>query len=339
MSARLATTPAWPPLPAGESDATTRMAWYAAVARWAPSKHNTQPWHFVVRDGSLEVWADPLRALARTDPDRRELIISVGATIGTAAVAAHAAGYNVAVGLAPNGGDGPLAGMHEVGPRVPMPEDGPLLAAVADRRTDRGPLDAESLGADRPFLLQSVVSAHGCSLRLVSTPGDRKTLAALVRRADRLLLERGTIDEELNSWLRPPGDNRRDGVPTDHTRGAAASIRAEFVQRDYSAARSTPAHDRVGRDRPLVGVLCTPADTPTDWLRAGQALAAMLLRATVAGANASYLNQPIEEAAIRCELRDQLQLDGVGQLVVRLGRGGRVPPTARRYLRDLIQRR
>lgn len=338
MSAPLARTPPWPHVPAGESDANSRMAWYAAVARWAPSKHNTQPWHFVVRDGALEVWADPLRALARTDPAGRELTISVGAAIHLAAVAARAAGYDVAVRLAPQGDDGPMALMHEVGPRVPTPEDGQLLAAVARRRTDRGPLDADPLGDDVPFLLQSAVSAHGCSLRLVSTPGDRKTLAALVQRADRLLLERGLVDEELTPWLRAPGDHRRDGVPTEHTRGPAASIRAEFVQRDYTAAGSMPAHDRVGRDHPLVGVLCTPADITTDWLRAGQALAAMLLRATVAGASASYLNQPIEEAAIRCELRDQLQLDGVGQLVVRLGKGGDVPPTPRRYLRDLIQR-
>jgi hypothetical protein len=338
MSASRAATPPWPPRPAGGSDANTRMAWYAAVARWAPSKHNTQPWHFVTRDGALEVWADPLRALVRTDPARRELTISAGAAIRLAAVAAHASGYDVEVRLAPEGDDGPMARINEVGPRVPTPEDGQLLAAVACRRTDRGPLDAEPLGPDLPFLLQSIVSAEGCTLRLVSTPGDRKTLADLVQRADRLLLERGAVDAELAPWLRPPGDNRRDGVPTDHTRGTAASMRAEFVQRDFSSAGSLPAHNRVGRDHPLVGVLCTPADTTSDWLRAGQALAGMLLRATLAGGSASYLNQPIEVAAIRCELRDQLQLDGVGQLVIRLGRGGRVAPTPRRYLRDIVQR-
>lgn len=337
MSTRLARAPSWPPFPA-ESDANARMAWYAAVARWAPSKHNSQPWQFVVRDGSLEFWPEPLRALASTDPLRRELTISVGAAIGVAVVAAHAAGYEVVVRLAATGDDGPLAWMHEVGPRTSTSEDAELLAAVARRRTDRGPLDADRLGRDLPFLLQSAVSAQGCSLRLVSTPGDRKTLAALVQRADRLLLERLLVDAELTPWLRTPGDNRRDGVPTDHTRGAAASMRAEFVQRDYSAAGSTPAHNRLGRDHPLVGVLCTSADGRSDWLRAGQALTAMLLQATVAGASASYLNQPIEEPAIRSELRDQLQLDGVGQLVVRLGSGGRVTPTPRRYLRDLIQR-
>jgi hypothetical protein len=338
MSTALTRTPPWPTAPGIGSDANSRMAWYAAVARWAPSKHNSQPWHFVVRDGSLEVWADPLRVLAGTDAVRRELTISIGAAVGLAVVAAHAAGYDVTVRLLPLGDAGPQAVLCEVGPRAATPEDARLLAAVARRRTDRGPLDAVVLGPDLPFLLQSTVSAHGCSLRLVSTPGDRKTLAALVQRADRLLLARGVVDQELTPWLRVPGDNRRDGVPTDHTRGAAASVRAEFVQRDYSVPGSAPAHDRKGHDRPLVGVLCSPADSTEDWLRSGQALMAMLLRATDAGASASYLNQPIEETAIRSELRDELRLDGVGQLVVRVGKGGRVAPTARRYLRDLIQR-
>lgn len=36
--------------PVATADVTTRLAWYAALARWAPSKHNSQPWRFVVRE-------------------------------------------------------------------------------------------------------------------------------------------------------------------------------------------------------------------------------------------------------------------------------------------------
>ena len=77
-------------------------------------------------------------------------------------------------------------------------------------------------------------------------------------------------------------------------------------------------------------MLCTPDDEVRSWLVAGQALGAVLLHATVAGASASYLNQPVEEAAIRAELRDQLSLPGTAQLVLRLGAGGPVLPTPRR---------
>jgi hypothetical protein len=57
------------------------------------------------------------------------------------------------------------------------------------------------------------------------------------------------------------------------------------------------------------------------------ALAAVLLRATVAGVGASYLNQPVEQAAVRVELRDRLHLPGPAQLVLRMGLGTPSNPT------------
>jgi hypothetical protein len=312
------------------------MAWYAAVARWAPSKHNTQPWRFVIRDESLEFWTDPTRTLTATDGHQREMFIACGAAIHLAVLAAHAAGHQVRVHVLPDGDDGPAARIRETGSHSATMDDLDLFGAIARRRTDRGPLDADALPADLPFTLQAAAAAYAASFRMATTPGDRATLADLVQRADRLLLQRGLVDRELAPWLHSPEVARRDGVPTDHTRGAAASVRAEFVQRDFSTANSRPAQDRVGPDRPLVGVLCTPTDRVSDWLATGQALASLLLRATLAGANSSFLNQPVEEAAIRSQLRDQLSLTGVAQLVLRLGVGGEVLPTPRRYLRDVI---
>ncbi|MBK5307168.1 MAG: hypothetical protein JJD92_10810 [Frankiaceae bacterium] len=334
----LASAPPWPPMPDAIRGREARMAWYAAVARWAPSKHNTQPWQFVLRDESLELYADPSRTLAATDPHRREMVISCGAAAQHAAVAARAAGFDVAMPLFPDGSDGPLTRISEVGPRSTTARDTDLLDAIARRRTDRGPLDAHQLGQELPFELQSAAAAEGGALRLVSRPGDRATLADLVQRADRLLQRRGEVERELAPWLRVPGDAHRDGVPANHTRGPAASQRAEFVQRDFSTVSSRPEQDRPGEDRPLVAVLTTPNDRIADWFAAGCALGAVLLHATTAGANASYLNQPVEDVALRAELRDQLQLTGFAQLVLRIGVGAQVPPTPRRYLRDLIHR-
>ena len=159
------------------------------------------------------------------------------------------------------------------------------------------------------------------------TLSRRDLLAAVSRRR---------TDRGLAQRLRAPTGRRRDGVPTAHKRDAAASLRAEFVQRDFSTATSQPGPDRAGPDHPLVGVLCTPADGMRDWLSACKALDAMLLRATVVGANSSYLNQPVEEIAFRAELREQLQLNGVAQFILRVGVGGTVAATPRRHLDDLI---
>jgi hypothetical protein len=127
-------------------------------------------------------------------------------------------------------------------------------------------------------------------------------------------------------------------VPADRTRGAASSYRAEFVQRDFSTPTSAPSEDRGGNDHPLVGVLCTTRDLPANWVQAGEALMAVLLQATLAGANASYLNQPIEDTALRTQLREHLWLPGVPQAVLRIGVGAEVAPTPRRPLDDVVVR-
>jgi len=329
---------AWPPMPTERDPVQARLEWYAAVARWAPSKHNSQPWRFVVAGDVLEVWADPMRTLAETDPHRRELVLAGGAASELAAVAIRSLGREAVVALLPDGPSGPLARLREGRDRVVTDADRALLSAVAVRRTDRGPLDAAALPPDLPFLLQRAASAQEAGLRLVSTPGDRATLARLVERADRILSERGAAEQELAPWLRAEADRRPDGVPADHTRGPAASRRAEFVQRDFSTRTSSPAQDRDGPDRPIVGVLFTAADLPVDWLRAGRALASVLLLAAAHGASASYLNQPLEDPALRSELRDHLSLPGPAQMVLRLGIGDHVVPTPRRPLEDVLFR-
>ncbi len=244
-------------------------------------------------------------------------------------VAARAAGHELAVEWLPEGAV--LARGRESGPHAPDGSEEALLAAVFDRRTDRGPLDATGLPASVPFALQRAALDAGADLHLVATEGDRRSLADLVARADRLLVRDGAIDEELAAWSRGAGDGRADGVPTSQTRGPAASYRAEFVQRDFSAGeRTRPTMDRLGADAPLVAVLGTRGDRAADWLTGGQALGAVLLLAETYGAHASYLNQPCELPALREELRASLRMETAPQVVLRLGIGGDVPATPRR---------
>ncbi|MDP9102359.1 MAG: hypothetical protein M3N21_09475 [Actinomycetota bacterium] len=337
-----AVPPPLPPLPLSAeplpgSDLADRLSWYASTARWAPSKHNTQPWRFVVRRDCVEVWSDPMRILPATDPHRREMTISCGAAVHLACVAARGIGYRPIATALPDGPGGPLARLVEAGAWKTTPADRALLEAVWRRRTDRGPLDAEQLPPSLPFLLQTSAAEQGATLRLLYTPGDRATLAGLTGRADRLLVLYGGVHRELAGWLREEGDLRPDGVPTDHTRGPAASYRAEFLQRDFSGptGRARPSQDRPGADRPIVGILATASDSTRDWLVAGQALASVLLSATVNGASASYLNQSVENPAIRARLREQLTHPDVPQLVLRIGAGGAVTPPPRRAVDEV----
>ena len=314
-----------------------RLTWYASTARHAPSKHNTQPWRFVVGASNLEIWPDASRRLTASDRTGRELVISCGAAAQTAVVAAAALGYRLEALPWPDGPDGPVARLREAG-RVPSTNHAcRLLVAVLRRHTDRGPLDGGALPPSLPVSLRNTAAEHGCSIQLVTGEGNRRTFARLLAESNRQLSREVEVGEELRRWLRLPGDDATDGVPATATRAPHAADTTEFAQRGFSVPGVTPAHERDGIEAPLLAVLYTADDRPLDWFRSGRALMALLLEVTAAGGNASFLNQPVELPHTRELLRTELRIAGHPQLVLRMGRGGDVDPTPRRSLEDLLR--
>ena len=80
---------------------------------------------------------------------------------------------------------------------------------------------------------------------------------------------------------------------------------------------------------PVLVILGTSADTPTDWFAAGQALEKVLLYATSQGIQTSFVNQPIEVSSLRSMLRTIVGRNDFPQLVLRMGYGSAVLPTPR----------
>lgn len=90
-------------------------------------------------------------------------------------------------------------------------------------------------------------------------------------------------------------------------------------------------------DAPLLAVLGTEHDERLDWIRAGEALEHLLLRAAAEGLHAGYLNQPCQVASLRPQLAELIDRAGVPQLVLRLGRPTKSStPSPRRPVGDVI---
>ena len=108
----------------------TKALFRKAVERasWAPSVHNTQPWHFVVRPDVLELHGDNNRQLRALDPTGRQMVISCGCAL-----------FNARVGLAADS-------VVQVD-RLPNPAKPELLARIT-LRDEQAPLDAA--GQARP---------------------------------------------------------------------------------------------------------------------------------------------------------------------------------------------
>jgi hypothetical protein len=121
---------------AAHLDRTTARA-VIALANRAPSVHNSQPWRWRVESSSIDLFADPDRALPATDPDSRDLRLSCGAALHHLRVALLAAGLGATVHRLPD----PANPMHlaavETHSGRPSPDDLALARAIENRRSDR----------------------------------------------------------------------------------------------------------------------------------------------------------------------------------------------------------
>jgi nitroreductase len=290
----------------------------------APSVHNTQPWRWQLGDHSVELYADRSRHLVDTDPDQRDLMISCGAVLHHLQVALATAGVaSTLEHLRDSPGSGPLAIVRIV-PGKPDGRAVTLGIAIEARRTDRRAFT----GPVEPALLRELVTlAHdqGARLHPIDDPHRRTRLLAIL--TDAAVRQRHVpgYPAELAIWTRR--DSRsRDGVPADLRTPmlSAPGLRPFPPGRLPIGTRPRLAEitDRGAQpvQQDTLAVLATDTDTPTERLRAGEALSAILLFATTVGLGSTPLSQAMEIEHTRARLARELpELIGQPQLVIRLG--------------------
>jgi hypothetical protein len=81
--------------------------------------------------------------------------------------------------------------------------------------------------------------------------------------------------------------------------------------------------------------MVTPGEDEESWLRAGQALQRLLLRAADQWVFASLQTEPLQSTSVRAQIRSSLALPGAPQLLLELGVSRASHPTARRPAEEL----
>jgi nitroreductase len=313
-----------------------RQAGYLiGVAGRAPSLHNTQPWRFTVSGDAIELHDDASRQLT-LDPGGREMLISCGAALYGLRLAVRSLGYRPEVELLPGSGRRPLARVR-LGPEAPMTADErKMLAAIPHRHTHRGPFEAGPLPAGLLARLQDDAAAEGAILAEIDPGPARRELMTLLAVAGRGQNRDPRSRAETWRWTREVTSPARDGVPA-HAFPAVLSREPERLpQRDFDLGRGLGLLPTGGPVPPVMAVLLTPGDGEEDWLRAGQALQRLLLRAASQWVFARLNTQPLEDVETRTLIRDRLALPGAPQMLLALGISRTARATARRSASDLI---
>ncbi len=292
------------------------------AAVMAPSSHNTQPWRFRITGDTLDVFADSSRHLHVIDPARRQQVQSCGCALYNARVAVRASGFADEVTAMLVDGEQPdhLATLHLGRAHTPTADDRSRMQAIPQRHTNRREFLPRPVAAVHTDAMAADAAAEGATLIRI-LPDQKLAIAHLVDHSDRLQLADPAFRAELGRWLTPFGSRRHDGIPfVEKEYGSAlpfAKLRAlhspslagDFAQLEEERALASPA----------IVVLGTRGDDIADWLACGQALEAVLLRATALGLSASFLNQVLEIPELRARVADIVPGIGYPQMVLRIG--------------------
>lgn len=317
--------------------------WRAAVARaaLAPSVHNTQPARFRLGPQGILVAADPARALAAGDPDRRDAGLSCGAAVEALVIALAREGMGLACEdrwLADDRGTVPGLRLAAVLTPAGQAAADPLDAALEMRFTHRGrflplatPLDWAPEDA--------VLLRDAAAIARIAALNDAASLQVLRRDADRA---------ELRAWMRLSRRDPRwalDGMNRAALRmGAVEAWGAGLVLGPLwrlvdglGLAPALTAEAARTRSAPLVAAYHRPAgESPVTTGRA-------YLRLVLAAAARDLAMWPMaalaDDPATRARLSGELGLGRDRRLVqvLRLGPPDQpAPPRARLPVDDLI---
>ncbi len=305
----------------------------------APSNHNSQPWLFRISGNTIELYADRTRLLPVSDPLGRELTISCGAALFYLTTAIHYFGHNSETELLPDKDNRDLLARIHIGKdQPPSDEHVTLFNAMTFRHTNRGPFEPRPLPYAVVSTIKSAATKEGTWLHVLAGNAKRRKVTDLILQAGRLQASNKQFRRELAEHIHFSTSASRDGIPLyalGMSRWLSPTAPWIIHHLDWGHARSLRDH-RLLINAPLLTVLSTRKDNPVDWLKAGQALARLLLTAASKSVSASFFNAPIELPTMRESVRQVFGRRDCPQMLLRLGYGGDVRPTPRRPIEEVL---
>jgi nitroreductase len=318
-----------------------QTAFEAAVeaAVLAPSMHNSQPWLFRLGPEHVDLLVGPRRRLPVSDATGWASRVGCGAALFNLRLALAAEGMPAVVRMQPDSDDPELlARLTPDRPRPALPVEARLYRAIWRRHSNRAPfLDKPVPVAARSELMAAARAENG-SLNLLIGPVAVEVAAEMVRVADQALRRDDAYQAELSAWTRRDRDRAAaaDGVPT--VAGGPAPRPHELLARRDFGGRELAGHRGYERE-PLLAVIGTTGDWPSDQVQAGQVLQRVLLTAADLGLAASMFSQPIEVPGIRAQLRRALTRQAVPQMLLRFGYATSTPHSPRRPISEVTHGR
>lgn len=291
------------------------LAEAAAEAGYAPSVHNTQPWHWKVLPDAMDLYADRSRQLDVTDPDGRLMVTSCGIALQHALVSLSAEGWMADVDRMPDPANPDHLARITLRERVPVaPEAVRMVQQTQVRHTDRRPVSDTPVARETLDRLRHTAETEGAHLWVLRRD-QLLDLASAAASAQSVEVSDPLWRQEIAYWA---GGVREGGTGVPGAAIPQAAPQTTVPGRDFGAPGSLPVsagHDQAAS----YAVLYVDGDGPAYWLRGGEALSAVWLTATGLGVSVLPLSAAVEVIPTRIALQRMLAGLGYPILVLRFG--------------------
>lgn len=309
----------------------------------AASAHNTQPWKFKVSDNVLDMYIDWSRHLHVSDPELRQLYVSLGCAAANILVAAKYWNNEVETIYFPEGEGENKPVVRFVFSESDVLENeaetGELFSAIERRHTNRMFYDGKPLvEKERDAIYLGVDS------RSVVLAEDKQRIGKIAKITEEgtfSTLSRKDFKEELSRWVRNSWTRLHDGMP-----GYAMGIPAPLSLVAPMMVKVIPIHTqeapkikKQAESSSAVAVFATQEDKVRDWLKAGEQLQRAWLNATRAGLAAMPIIAAVEAGEkYRNGLKEVLETDMYPQSVLRIGHAAKnnLRATPRRTMEECL---
>ncbi|MCB0211681.1 MAG: hypothetical protein KDJ52_20250 [Anaerolineae bacterium] len=284
----------------------------------APSKYNIQPWRFAINEDEVQFWLDPSCWLTASDPNRRELHISIGAALENFLIAAEHFGFGHTVTYFPEADQPEFIASVLLSPNgspSPFRKDKKMFYAIINRHTSRNAYEALTIPKTDLSQIENCCAEPNIKLHLTNDLRLKKQVDALMIQADALQFASPSFREELTYWLKE-GAFSASWLVTKMGRLATAYLGQDKL--------SPASEQKVLNYAPFLAILSSMEDNRKAYVATGQAFERTALIASSLGVQLQPMTQIIEVPQCREALKSLVPIaSGFPQHIFRLGYGSR----------------
>ena len=329
----------WRPANAPTGDKASLRQELVRYATLASSSHNTQCWKFRVENDVITILPDLTRRTPAVDPDDHHLYVSLGCAAENLVQAALANGLKGDVRFDPTTAGG---GAIKIALEPTVAVATPYYLAIPERQCTRAEYDGKPLSTEELRLLQLAGTGAGVRVLLLTEKAAVEKVLAYVVEGSTAQMNDPAFVEELKSWIRFGSDEAvksGDGLysATSGNPSLPRWIGSPLFGMFFKPKSENDKYAKHLRSSAGVAIFVSDNNDKSHWVEAGRCYERFALQATALGIRNAMVNQPVEVSSVRPQFATAFGIEsGRPDLVVRFGRGPRMPQSLRRPLEAVL---